>query len=53
MEQGCELRRLAFYFDVEAELWRGVDDWAALDARGWDERFQPGIAAVSDSGAHL
>ena len=42
--QAAQLRRLALYFDVGAELWRPRAAWGDMSLPDWDGLFQPGIA---------
>jgi hypothetical protein len=42
--QAAQLRRLALYFDVGAELWRPRAAWGDMTLPDWDGLFQPGIA---------
>jgi hypothetical protein len=40
------LRRMALYFDTDAEFWRPTADWHDMAPHDWDDWFQPGIRWV-------
>ena len=46
--QASELRRLALYFDVSAELWRTEVDWKDMQPGQWDALFLPSIKAPEE-----
>lgn len=41
--QALLLRRIAVYFDTDAQFWVPEGPWALLPPHEWDEWFQPGI----------
>ena len=48
LSQASELRRMALYFDVGAELWRPDTPWKDADRAGWDRFFLPSVPALED-----
>ncbi|KAK9834254.1 hypothetical protein WJX81_000411 [Elliptochloris bilobata] len=44
LRKAAQLRRLALYFDVGAELWRPKAAWGAMALADWNGLFQPGVA---------
>lgn len=45
--QALRLRRMALYFDTDAEFWSPPASWRQLAPHDWDDWFQPGIGWVA------
>lgn len=44
--QALRLRRIAVYFDTDAEFWSPATHWPQLAPHEWDDWFLPGIGWV-------
>ncbi len=45
----AQLKRLAVYFDVRAQLWQPGKAWPELKPAEWDSLFLPGVAATAEA----